>query len=374
MSAFRNTIRWLTQPAIVYYSLPALMILLTAGTLAQAELGLYAAHQKYFGSFIVWAGPHEYLQFPLPGGYLLIGLLSLNLLLKFIFYSEWSWRKSGIILAHLGALTLLIGGLLTALLAREGYMVIEEGRASPFVYDYHKRELAVFRDQQPLTAFDFDALTPGQTVRDNAIPFSLTILNSCRNCEILKRAETEQDFVDMDVRALAQFMALERKDEEKENEANLGGVTFNLTGVAADVDGSYIAFEAMPRPITFETGGHSYTILFGKAQRRLPFSLELHDFKKEDYPGGMMSRAYSSEVSVVDDGARWKALIEMNKPLRYKGYTFYQSSFDQSGALERTILSVVENKGRVFPYIGTVIIALGLILHLLLSLRKDKSA
>jgi len=45
----------------------------------------------------------------------------------------------------------------------------------------------------------------------------------------------------------------------------------------------------------------------------------------------------------------------MNKPLRYKGYTFFQSAYerDQSGE-EITILAVVENKGRIFPYLGTI--------------------
>jgi hypothetical protein len=37
-----------------------------------------------------------------------------------------------------------------------------------------------------------------------------------------------------------------------------------------------------------------------------------------------------------------------------------------SGEKPYTILAVVENKGRLFPYISTLIIALGLILHLII--------
>ena len=41
---------------------------LTAGTLAQKWLGLYAAQKIFFASFIIWVGP-----IPLPGGYTLTG-------------------------------------------------------------------------------------------------------------------------------------------------------------------------------------------------------------------------------------------------------------------------------------------------------------
>lgn len=69
---------------------------------------------------------------------------------------------------------------------------------------------------------------------------------------------------------------------------------------------------------------------------------------------------------------RWNALIEMNAPLRYKGYTFFQSSFDQNEQGEATVLTVVENKGRLFPYIGTFVVALGLLLHIFIIFRRKR--
>ena len=67
----------------------------------------------------------------------------------------------------------------------------------------------------------------------------------------------------------------------------------------------------------------------------------------------------------------------MNQPLRYKGYSFYQSSFDQRANTEVTVLNVVQNKGRLFPYIATLIIFIGIVLHLIIHLQlrqKDKHA
>ena len=59
----------------------------------------------------------------------------------------------------------------------------------------------------------------------------------------------------------------------------------------------------------------------------------------------------------------------MNQPLRYKGYSFYQSSYIDANGTEFTVLAVVNNIGRLFPYISTIIIALGILAHLVQHLR-----
>lgn len=366
ISGIKKLGQTLARADMVFYIMPPLMILLIAGTWAQREIGLFAAHQMYFSSFIIWLG-----FVPLPGGYTLLLILSVNLVLKFLFFSDWSLKKSGIILSHLGALVLLIGGLVTALQAREGFMVIPEGQKTPYVYDYHIRELLIFKDDVLQYALDSNKLQRPSI----DLPLGIDIQNFCDNCQILKREEHEQDFAkDKPLYAMAQFMALEPKAPEKEAEANLSGFSFTIDGLNEDVDGLYIAFEAMPKPIEFSHNGHNYKIIYGKQQRALPFEIALTDFEKKNYPGMQMARGFSSDVVVLDDGARWNARIEMNAPLRYKGYTFYQSSFDQSADGETTVLSVVENKGRLFPYIGTFILALGLLLHLALIARKRSGA
>lgn len=350
-------LRVLTSPAIVFYTMPLLMLLLIAGTVVQGEIGIYEAQRVYFSSILLWAGP-----VPLPGGASLLGLLTLNLSLKFILFSEWRWKKAGIILAHLGALTLLIGGLLTALLAREGYMAIAEGEASPFVYDYHAREFSVFKDDRAVFKIPFEALKPGTVLNIPDAPFTITPLDTCLNCTITRREETVQDFMQDPLVDLAQNMALSPKEPEKEHETNLAGVSFKVENV-----GSAIAFEGMPRPLVIG----EYKIILGKAQRTLPFALELKDFRKQDHPGTGLAKGFSSDVIVRDGVLKREAEISMNQPLRYKGYTFYQSSFEQSPEAEISVFSVVENKGRLVPYIGTLIIALGLLLHLVLAARRE---
>lgn len=356
----------LAQAEVVFYLMPVLILLLIIGTIAQAEIGLYAAHQKFFASFIIWAGP-----VPLPGGYLILGLLTLNLSLKFLVLSEWSYKKAGIILAHLGALILMIGGLLTALVAEEKYMLIPEGEQTPYIYDYHRRELMIYENDAlkytiPFQDIDVNAALPLD------LPFEITPLETCENCEIQKRAETSDYNSETAYQIMAAFMALSPKPTDKNPEANLTGLEFNITS-AGEQSGHYIAFEGMPKPIEINANDKNYKIIFGKAQTSLPFSIRLNDFQKQNYAGIDMAKNYASEITILDNGVEWPTRIEMNKPLRYKGYTFFQSSFEQTPDLEITILSVVKNQGWLFPYIGTGVLGFGLLLHCFLTLKGRKT-
>jgi cytochrome c biogenesis protein len=65
----------------------------------------------------------------------------------------------------------------------------------------------------------------------------------------------------------------------------------------------------------------------------LPFNLTLNKFIVDYYTTGMPSR-FASEVTVKDPetGETFDQTIEVNSPLRYKGVTVYQSSFDDGGS------------------------------------------
>lgn len=362
LTTAQNFLFRLAKADIAFFLLLPLMLLLFAGTIAQKYIGLYAAHKMFFSSFIFWAGP-----MPLPGGYLLIGALTFSLSCKFLLKSEWSWKKSGINLTHLGVLVLLGGGLITAMHARENYMVLAEGQESPYIYDYIKREL-IISSQGGLRKIPFEKL-------ENAnLPFTFELLEKCANCRIEKRAETQQDFGDIPPRGMAQFMALLEKPADIDPEVNLSGLSFKISGLEDEnQNGLYIAFEGMPTPININHDGQTYEIIFGKAQRSLPFSLRLKEFEKISYPGTNKAKDYVSELEIIDGNLSWPAHIEMNEPLRYKGYTFYQSSFERSEAGELSILAVVKNRGWLFPYIGSALIGIGLMLHLFLLMRGRES-
>ncbi|VFR55629.1 Cytochrome c-type biogenesis protein Ccs1/ResB [plant metagenome] len=71
----------------------------------------------------------------------------------------------------------------------------------------------------------------------------------------------------------------------------------------------------------------------GSLVQPLPFNMTLKKFIVDYYSTGMPSR-FASEVTVQDpdNGHTFDATIEVNEPLRYKGVTVYQSSFDDGGS------------------------------------------
>ncbi len=354
--------RWLARPVLLFYALPWLMILLTLGTLAQAELGLYRAHQLYFSSWIYWAGP-----LPLPGTYLTLTLITISLTAKFLMGSPWDRPKVGTTLTHLGVLVLLYGGLVTALTQREGFMVIEEGRQTNLVSAYHDRVLTIEKKDQPFSKIAFDALQEDTPVA--SLPFSLTPTLICRNC----LPEPFAQSTDTRRRGMAEKVTLTQAPPEKEDELNLSGLMFEVSGTD-DTDGVYAILEDVPMIPAFQRGEDTYTVTIGRRQTTLPFAIALEDFQKQDYPGTQTARAYHSDVTVKDGTLGWPVRIEMNTPLRYRGYTLYQSSFAYTpDGTEKTVLSVVQNKGWLFPYLASAIIFAGLCVHLFqrLGARRD---
>ncbi|WP_459616231.1 cytochrome c biogenesis protein ResB [Bordetella sp. 2513F-2] len=94
----------------------------------------------------------------------------------------------------------------------------------------------------------------------------------------------------------------------------------------------------------------------GALVQPLPFALRLKRFIIDYYSTGMPSR-FASQVEVTDPatGERFDATIEVNEPLRYKGVTVYQSSFDDGGStVALTGYPLVGQDGAMFAVNGKV--------------------
>lgn len=100
-----------------------------------------------------------------------------------------------------------------------------------------------------------------------------------------------------------------------------------------------------------------------KIYKTEPFYLKLNKFIMEHYPGSNSPSAYESEVSIVDDGKETPFKIYMNHILNYKGYRFFQSSFDPD--LKGTVLSVNHDFwGTTVTYLGYALLFLGMFVTL----------
>ena len=109
-------------------------------------------------------------------------------------------------------------------------------------------------------------------------------------------------------------------------------------------------------------GKNPVTVEYRPAILAVPFSVKLLDFRKTDYPGTEMAAAFESDVELTDpeQGVTFKKKISMNNPLKYRGYSLFQSSF-MPGAVETTVLSVRKDPGVPFVYAGFLIVLAGVI-------------
>ncbi len=111
-------------------------------------------------------------------------------------------------------------------------------------------------------------------------------------------------------------------------------------------------------------GEKSNVIVAGEENIVTPFYLKLNDFTMTRYPGSRSPSAFSSAITVIDSQKETKfdTDIYMNHTLDYRGYKFFQTSYDTDE--KGTQLSVNKDPGVEITYIGYALLFLGLILNL----------
>ena len=319
------------------------MVLVVLGTLAQKDMGLFAAQNKYFSSWFIW-----FYFLPMPGGRFTLFIISINLCFFFFNKNIWKIKKLGIIILHMGGILLLVGGGLTGMFSSEGNMVIDEGAQSNYVEDYHYMELAVIN----VTATDFDdyiifdqpLLNRDKILSHENFNFEIEVVKYFENCLPEKRSS----MAGIQYRGMLKNFMLTELKQEKENNLNRPGLIYQINNTGTSIDGIYGIFLGQTVPQTISVNNQNYVITLRRQRTYLPFSIELLDFKKVLYPGTEIPKSYSSEINLLEHGAVRRILIQMNEPLRYKGYTFFQSSFIDSPEGETTVLAAVKNYGRLF--------------------------
>src|SRR5208282_6379425 len=127
-------INFFTSLRLTVVCLGLALVLVFAGTLAQVEIGLYAAQSEYFRSFFVyWTPKGTTWKIPfLPGGWLIGLVLLVNLLAAHIKRFKLSRKKIGIIFIHGGLILLLGGQFVTELFQVESQMRIEIGETKNY--------------------------------------------------------------------------------------------------------------------------------------------------------------------------------------------------------------------------------------------------
>ncbi len=93
----------------------------------------------------------------------------------------------------------------------------------------------------------------------------------------------------------------------------------------------------------------------------LGFTVQLDDFELGRYPGTMRPSQFRSNVTVTPSGgAPFKAVIQMNQPLYFGGWSLFQSSYDMASGREMTVLSVSHDPGQDVVFVGYGLLVLGM--------------
>ncbi|HVS02220.1 MAG TPA: cytochrome c biogenesis protein CcsA, partial [Thermoanaerobaculia bacterium] len=105
----------------------------------------------------------------------------------------------------------------------------------------------------------------------------------------------------------------------------------------------------------------------GEVGRILPFAVRLDSFEIDTYQGTRRPAMFRSRVTVVDPrlATPVPAIIEMNAPLHYGGFSFFQSSYQIApDGREMSILSVAQDPGQPVVFVGYFLLVGGMIIVL----------
>lgn len=107
------------------------------------------------------------------------------------------------------------------------------------------------------------------------------------------------------------------------------------------------------------------------AEASLPFTLTLDDFKVEYYVGTATPEDYLSRISLHSADGTATADLSMNHIFRYRGWRFYQSSYDEDAG-GCTLLLTHDPAGIAVTYTGYALLLLSMLLYLFAPKRMHR--
>ncbi len=382
-ATFQNTpLRVLASLRLTVVCLALGMLLVFLGTLAQVHWGIHQVQARYFQSlFVYWSPPGASWRIPiLPGGYLLGTVLLVNLLAAHATRFQLSKKKLGIILLHFGVILLLVGQLLTGLFARETQMRLDEGQTLGYSEAPREVELAVIDASSPeydqVVAIPEAVLAHEGTIQNPHLPFTIKVQQFMPNSRLVMRSQAPEAPPSPATHGFGKkIVATPEPRTVKDDERDLSAAFIELA-TPQDSLGTWLVSNAISEVQSFKLNGRTYSLVMRQRRFYKQFALTLLDFRHDRYAGTDIPKNFSSHIRLVDfqRNENREVLISMNDPLRYRGFTFYQSGFDNND--KTSILQVVKNPAMLLPYIACGLVALGLVMqfsmHLFGFVKKQR--
>jgi hypothetical protein len=342
------------------------LLLVFFATLDQVNLGIWAVQEKYFRSFFVLARMGDVPVPVFPGGYLIGGLLLINLVAAQAYRFRFTWRKSGIWLTHAGLILLLVGELLTGLWQREYQLRLTEGETKSYSESSRANELAIIETTDPkfddVVAIPQSLLSPGREIQHPRLPFRVVCRDFQPNAALQIRPPGAEGAGAATGGVGPRLALAPQPVSYKQDAQNWPAAVIELIGPDGSL-GTWLVSMQLPVSQTVTLGGRSWRIGLRPERAYKPFSLTLEQVRHDVYIGTDIPKNFSSKIRLrtPDGSVDREVLIYMNNPLRYAGLTFYQYQMDSEHAT--SVLQVVRNPSWLLPYISCAMMSLGLVVQ-----------
>ena len=375
----RRFFDWLSGFGLATVLLLLLGILTWLATLEQRDSGLYATLNKYFD----WKAPiilpeinGKMVPIPLPGGYWVCALLTINLALGGILRIRKGLKQIPNIISHSGIIILLVGGGVTHHFSERGNLAVGEGETSNVAEDYFEYvvEVAEIIDNKPTAIHVIrgaqieDLETSSRLFRFPNLPFDLELGGYLENAQPIAATERAPENGEL----MADGYFLQSKPGEKNAEANTAACYAKVVERDGTRSDRIILAGASFHPFTLRHGNRIFTLDMRKRLWVMPFDLTLNKFTAEFYPGTTRPKKFISQVTRTENGQTANATIQMNEPLRYEGLTFFQASYGPPGAGPGqrlySVFEVVKNPADKWPEYSLWVVVVGLTLQFGLKL------
>ena len=340
------------------------MVLVFAGTLEQVDYGIWAVQEKYFRSFVVYMQMGQ-AALPFPGGYTIGGLLLANLLAAHVYRFRFAWKKSGILLTHVGLVVLLLGELFTGVWQKDFFLTLDQGQTRNYAESHLHNELALI-DATDAAFDDVVAIPEALLARKTPVvhpklPFAVRATAYYPNSTLRMRAHADAPS-GATLGVGDQIAASPLPVTYKPKERNVPTAYVEVTAAGASL-GTFLVSPHLATAQDFVHAGRTWRILLRPQRAYLPTAFTLLQFSHDRYAGTEIPKNFSSRVRLTSPDGRdtREALIWMNNPLREGGFTFYQAGFENND--RTTILQVVRNPSWLMPYIACGLVTLGLVVQ-----------
>jgi cytochrome c-type biogenesis protein CcsB len=292
---------------------------------------------------------------------LILLLLVINLTGQILEYKLYRKAKLTVFFFHVAFIIMIIGAAITRYFGYEGSIHIREG----------KEENKCFSSAKYIGYFIKD--DRGTLLAENSKKYTLTSKTADNyRSRINAAGEKYEVILKQIIPNAAKSVSAEVADtavgvNPAEQETGQNAFIFNLS--AGGKSATVTLWDKADQNTATESvniNGKNIELFYGSKVTILPYSIRLKKFMLERYPGSNSPSGYKSDVVLVDKTSNTEKpfMIFMNNILKYKGYRFYQSSFDQDEM--GTILSVNhDNAGMLVSYSGYALLFLFIILSII---------